>query len=45
MAKMGVAVWVGAAISKLPPFLVAAMTGLNFFAIASCCGANRTSEK
>src|ERR1039457_2835932 len=34
MAKMGVAVWVGEAISKLPPLLVAAMTALNFFAIA-----------
>ena len=34
MAKMGVAVWVGAAISKLPPLLVAAITAVNFFAIA-----------
>jgi putative Ca2+/H+ antiporter (TMEM165/GDT1 family) len=34
MAKMAVAVWVGEAISKLPPLLVAAMTALNFFAIA-----------
>jgi putative Ca2+/H+ antiporter (TMEM165/GDT1 family) len=34
MAKMGVAVLVGKAISKLPPLLVAAMTTVNFFAIA-----------
>ncbi len=34
MAKMGVAVWVGEAISKLPPLLVAAITALNFFGIA-----------
>jgi putative Ca2+/H+ antiporter (TMEM165/GDT1 family) len=34
MAKMGVAVWVGEAISKLPPLLVASMTAINFFAIA-----------
>src|SRR5436305_1729851 len=33
-AKMGVAVWVGQAIAKLPPWLVAAMTALNFFGIA-----------
>ncbi len=34
MAKMGVAVLVGKAISTLPPILVAAVTTLNFFAIA-----------
>jgi putative Ca2+/H+ antiporter (TMEM165/GDT1 family) len=34
MAKMGVAVIVGEAISKLPPLLVAAITAVNFFAIA-----------
>ncbi len=34
MAKMGVAVLVGKAISTLPPLLVAAVTTLNFFAIA-----------
>lgn len=34
MAKMGVAVWVGNAISKLPPWLVAAVTAINFFGIA-----------
>jgi Ca2+/H+ antiporter, TMEM165/GDT1 family len=34
MAKMGVAVLVGKAISKLPPILVAAVTTINFFAIA-----------
>jgi Ca2+/H+ antiporter, TMEM165/GDT1 family len=34
MAKMGVAVLVGKAISKLPPLLVAAVTTVNFFAIA-----------
>jgi putative Ca2+/H+ antiporter (TMEM165/GDT1 family) len=34
MAKMGVAVLVGDAISKLPPLLVASMTAINFFAIA-----------
>src|SRR5271167_416476 len=34
MAKMGVAVLVGKAISKLPPLLVAAVTTINFFAIA-----------
>src|SRR5215467_5397041 len=34
MAKMGVAVQVGKAISKLPPILVAAVTTINFFAIA-----------
>ena len=34
VAKMGVAVWVGQAISKLPPLLVAAITAVNFFAIA-----------
>jgi putative Ca2+/H+ antiporter (TMEM165/GDT1 family) len=34
MAKMGVAVLVGQAISKLPPLLVAAITTVNFFAIA-----------
>jgi putative Ca2+/H+ antiporter (TMEM165/GDT1 family) len=34
MAKMGVAVLVGKAISKLPPLLVAAITTVNFFAIA-----------
>jgi putative Ca2+/H+ antiporter (TMEM165/GDT1 family) len=34
MAKMGVAVLVGDAISKLPPLLVAAVTAINFFAIA-----------
>ena len=34
MAKMGVAVLVGKAISKLPPVLVAAVTTVNFFAIA-----------
>ena len=34
MAKMGVAVLVGKAISTLPPLLVAAITGVNFFAIA-----------
>src|ERR1039457_6009809 len=34
MAKMGVAVLVGKALSKLPPLLVAALTTVNFFAIA-----------
>jgi putative Ca2+/H+ antiporter (TMEM165/GDT1 family) len=34
MAKMGVAVLVGKAISTLPPLLVAAITTVNFFAIA-----------
>jgi Ca2+/H+ antiporter, TMEM165/GDT1 family len=34
MTKMGVAVLVGKAISKLPPLVVAAMTTVNFFAIA-----------
>ena len=34
MAKMGVAVFVGEAISKLPPLLVAAITAINFFGIA-----------
>ncbi|HTS30382.1 MAG TPA: TMEM165/GDT1 family protein [Bryobacteraceae bacterium] len=34
MAKMGVAVWVGETISKLPPLLVAGITAVNFFAIA-----------
>ena len=34
MAKMGVAVAVGKAISALPPLAVAAITTLNFFAIA-----------
>jgi putative Ca2+/H+ antiporter (TMEM165/GDT1 family) len=34
MAKMGVAVAVGKAISKLPPLLVAGITAVNFFAIA-----------
>ena len=34
MAKMAVAVLVGKAISTLPPLLVAAVTTINFFAIA-----------
>src|SRR5262245_31591814 len=34
MAKMGVAVMVGKLISELPPVLVAAITAVNFFAIA-----------
>src|SRR5712691_1290274 len=34
MAKMGVAVLAGKAISTLPPLLVAAITTVNFFAIA-----------
>jgi putative Ca2+/H+ antiporter (TMEM165/GDT1 family) len=34
MAKMGVAVLIGKAISTLPPLLVAAVTTINFFAIA-----------
>src|SRR5580765_673385 len=34
MAKMAIAVLVGKAISTLPPLLVAAITGINFFAIA-----------
>ena len=34
MAKMGVAVAVGKAVSTLPPLLVAAITTVNFFAIA-----------
>jgi putative Ca2+/H+ antiporter (TMEM165/GDT1 family) len=34
MAKMGVAVGVGQAISKLPRYLVAAITAINFFGIA-----------
>ncbi len=34
MAKMGVAVLIGKAISELPPLLVATVTTLNFFAIA-----------
>jgi len=34
MAKMGVAVLVGKAVSTLPPLLVAAITTVNFFAIA-----------
>jgi Ca2+/H+ antiporter, TMEM165/GDT1 family len=35
MAKMAVAVLVGKAISTLPPLLVAAITAVNFFAIAA----------
>jgi putative Ca2+/H+ antiporter (TMEM165/GDT1 family) len=34
MAKMGAAVLVGRAVSKLPPLLVATITTVNFFAIA-----------
>jgi putative Ca2+/H+ antiporter (TMEM165/GDT1 family) len=34
MAKMGVAVLIGKAISTLPPLLVAAVTTINFFGIA-----------
>jgi putative Ca2+/H+ antiporter (TMEM165/GDT1 family) len=34
MAKMAVAVLVGKAISTFPPFVVAAITAINFFAIA-----------
>lgn len=34
MAKMGVAVIVGSAISKLPPVLVAAITAISFLAVA-----------
>jgi putative Ca2+/H+ antiporter (TMEM165/GDT1 family) len=34
MLKMGVAVLVGKAVSTLPPWLVAAITAINFFAIA-----------
>src|SRR3954447_2408506 len=34
MLKMGVAVAAGDLISKLPPLLVAAITAINFFAIA-----------
>src|SRR5450432_4643570 len=34
MAKMGVAVWIGERIAKLPPLLVAGITALNFFGIA-----------
>jgi putative Ca2+/H+ antiporter (TMEM165/GDT1 family) len=34
MLKMGVAVLVGKAISTLPPWLVASITAINFFAIA-----------
>lgn len=34
MAKMGAAVLVGKAVSTLPPLLVAAITAVNFFAIA-----------
>jgi putative Ca2+/H+ antiporter (TMEM165/GDT1 family) len=34
MAKMGVAVLIGKAVSKLPPLVVAGMTTVNFFAIA-----------
>src|SRR5689334_7647846 len=34
MAKMGAAVLLGKAISTLPPLLVAAVTAVNFFAIA-----------
>jgi putative Ca2+/H+ antiporter (TMEM165/GDT1 family) len=34
MAKMGVAVLIGKAISTLPPLIVAAVTTINFFAIA-----------
>jgi putative Ca2+/H+ antiporter (TMEM165/GDT1 family) len=34
LLKMGVAVLVGKAISTLPPWLVAAITAINFFAIA-----------
>src|SRR5215472_3699569 len=34
MAKMGVAVMVGRAIAGLPPLVVAAVTTVNFFAIA-----------
>ena len=34
MCKMGVAVTVGEAISKLPPLLVATITAINFFGIA-----------
>ena len=34
MAKMAVAVLIGEAISKLPPWIVATVTAVNFFAIA-----------
>src|SRR5580704_9045170 len=34
MAKMGVAVMVGAAISKLPPLLVAGITSISFIGVA-----------
>lgn len=34
MAKMGVAVFIGKAISSLPPWIVAAVTALNFTAVA-----------
>jgi len=34
MCKMGVAVWVGEFISKLPPLVVAAVTAVNFVGIA-----------
>jgi putative Ca2+/H+ antiporter (TMEM165/GDT1 family) len=34
MCKMGVAVWVGEFISKLPPLVVAAITAVNFIGIA-----------
>src|SRR6202023_4014896 len=34
MAKMGVAVAVGSAISKLPPLLVAALTSMSFIGVA-----------
>lgn len=34
MAKMGAAVFVGRAISRLPPLLVASITAVNFFIIA-----------
>ena len=43
MAKMAVAVLVGKAVAKLPPLLVAAITAVNFFAIA--CALWRQPER
>src|ERR1039457_2007234 len=39
MAKMGVAVLVGNAVSKLPPLLVAAITTVNSLGMPKPCGA------
>jgi len=45
MAKMGVAVLVGEAIAKLPPWLVATITAVNFIAIAIVLWRKKGPEK